>query len=349
MHKTHFFFLSVFLLTASCDIIKKSETLKDEGKFSNPLYRIMFWNIENLFDIFNDSLTNDDEFTPESIRRWTYTRYKQKINNIYKVFTAAGNPYPPEIIALCEIENRQVLLDLTFTSPFIRYEYKIIHRDSKDRRGIDVGVLFNPRLVKVLNIDFITPVTGSSGKGVTRDIVYLEAFIAGRDTVHLFFNHWPSKYGGAGLTEPLRRQVAATLRNYIDSIQNVHFNAKIIIGGDFNDPPEGAGLREVLGSVCAGEDTPEQQKLYNLSCSSLPGTHKHQGIWATIDQFIVTGNMFGSEAGRRSGKLVFEIFVRDFLLEKDEAFSGEKPFRTWVGMRYKGGYSDHLPVILNVY
>ena len=342
-------FLFILLLSYSCTIIKTPEALPDKGVSPDPLYRVMFWNVENLFDIHNDSTINDDEFTPAGIRRWSYTRYKQKINNIFKVLAATGNPYPPELIALCEVENRQVLMDLTFSSPFVRYGYKIIHRDSKDSRGIDVAVLYDTRLVKILKTDFITPVIGLSGTGKTRDIVYLEVFISGRDTVHLFFNHWPSKYGGVGYTDPLRKQVAATLRNYIDSLQDVRVNARIIIGGDFNDPPDAISLREVLGSLCADGRECEQQKLYNLSCFARPGTYKYQGIWETIDQFIVTGNMICNENEINETKAVFEIFCPDFLLEKDEAFSGVKPFRTWEGMRYKGGYSDHLPVILNVF
>lgn len=312
-------------------------------------YRIMFWNVENLFDTFNDSLTNDDEFTPAGIRRWTYSRYQQKITNIFKVLSAAGDPYPPEIIALCEVENKRVLKDITFSSPFLRYGYEIIHQDSGDPRGIDVAVLYNPQEVRVLNKEFITPGPEVLGKRGTRDIVYVEALIRSKDTINLFFTHWPSKYGGAGITEPHRKQIAGLLRFSIDTLQENRADAKIIIGGDFNDPPDAESINEVLGAVCAGNGPVGSSRLYNVSCGASQGTNKYRGIWQVIDQFMVTGNILGTPVSNGFSGVVFEIFDREFLLERDEVYPGLKPNRTWEGMRYKGGFSDHLPVILHVY
>ena len=337
------------LIVCSCSFLSKPELKKDQPDFSIPHSRVMFWNVENLFDIYDDSLTNDDEFTPYGIRAWSYPRYKQKINNIYKVFMAAGNPDPPEIIALCEVENYRVLYDLSVISPFGKCGYKILHQDSKDMRGIDVAVLYDPKKVRLLDKSFIPP-EFRSGERTSRDIVFMKAEIRGRDTVNLFFCHWPSKYGGAGYTEPLRRDVASHLRRLADSLLVLDNEAFIIIGGDLNDPPTAESINRVLNAKCFEfNDSIQKNELYNVSCTNRPGTYKHQGIWETIDQFIVSGNLLQSGLKEGKARVKFEIFNPEFLLVPDEKFSGTKPFRTWEGMRYTGGYSDHLPIILNFY
>ncbi len=343
----YIFFISI--LPCSCGLLPISEPAGNTNPWQ-PLYRVMFWNVENLFDIYNDSLTNDDEFTPYGLRAWNYTKYNHKINNIYKVFMAAGNPDPPEIIALCEVENRRVLYDLAVSSPFGKYGYKILHQDSEDLRGIDVAVLYNPDRVKLLRKEFFKPVFGTSYERSTRDIVFMKAEINSKDTVHFFFCHWPSKFGGAGYTEPLRRAVALNLRCLADSIQQVNPAALIIIGGDLNDPPSSESVSNILNARCYNKnDTIYPERLYNLSCHTHPGTHKNQGIWETIDQFIVTGNLIKPNIRTKTERTEYEIVVFDFLLETDEKFSGSKPFRSWEGMKYKGGFSDHLPVMLKVY
>lgn len=342
------FTIFLFSFFCSCQVLSKKEKAT-EASNEKPLYRIMFWNVENLFDTRDDSLTDDSEFTPEGIRRWGYTRYKQKVNNIYKVLAASGDPYPPEIIGLCEVENRSVLLDITFNSPFLRHGYKIVHRDSPDRRGIDVAVLYDPARISILNTSFISPYMTESGPAETREIVYIEALSHHKDTLHIFFNHWPSKYGGAGYTEPMRQKTATTLKNHIDSLQSVRPDANIIIGGDFNDPPDAIGLRQVLGAECASNAVPEKDKIYNISCEARPGTYKYQGIWSVLDQFMVSGNMLMPGEKKDFQPIRFEIFSPSFLLVNDETFSGVKPYRTWNGMKYSGGYSDHLPVVVSIY
>jgi len=338
----------LILLNCSCSFLPKQDATVKNNPW-HPSYRIMFWNTENLFDIYDDSLTMDDEFTPYGIRAWNAAKYQLKINNMYKVLVAAGNPDPPEIIALCEVENRKVLYDLTVDSPFGKFGYKILHRDSKDSRGIDVAVIYNPERIRILYKDFISPLFLASSGKTTRDIVYLKARIHEKDTMHFFFCHCPSKYGGAGYTEPKRKEVALELKHHVDSILKKERNAAIIIGGDFNDPPSSESVSHVLHAYCyENQDSICSTNLYNLSCFAKPGTYKNQGIWETIDQFIVSGTLIQIRSSNTE-RLCFEIFAPYFLMETDEKFAGLKPFRTWEGMKFKGGFSDHLPVILNVY
>jgi hypothetical protein len=344
MTSIHFLFIYLLSLLAITD----SETTYTR-KEQKPRYRVMFWNVENLFDMIDDPLSNDDEFTPGGIRRWSYQRYMEKINKVYKVIVASGNPSPPEIIGLCELENTKVLHDLTVSSPFFRFNYEFIHMDSPDSRGIDVAVLYDPSKVEILNTCFFNPFSMSMPSLKTRYILYMEAIIHKSDTVHVFFNHWPSKYGGKGISEPLRILAAKGLKHYTDSIFSALHNPSIIITGDFNDSPEDISICKYLEANCNTSGKIENNKLYNLSCEAKPGTYKYQGIWEVLDQFIVSGSLINASRKPPRKKPHFEIFQAEFLLIKDEAYPGIKPFRTWEGFKYKGGYSDHLPVILSVF
>jgi hypothetical protein len=151
---------------------------------SGPTYRIMFYNAENLFDPFDDTLTADEDFTPSGKMHWTYKRYDAKLKNVYRVFVAAGIWQPPDIIGLCEIENRRILEDLNQT-PFARYSYRIIHENSPDRRGIDVAVLYNPQTIRLLAIKLYR--IKKLGL-LSRDILYIRAKL-GNDTCHFLVNH----------------------------------------------------------------------------------------------------------------------------------------------------------------
>ncbi len=309
-------------------------------------YRIVFYNTENLFDINNDTLTNDDAFTPEGAMHWTRSRYKNKLNNLSKVFVAAGGWQPPDIIGLCEIENADVLKDLTVHTPVSKFSYRIVHRDSDDARGIDVALLYYPGTVKYINSGFYS----LSKQGIlTRDILYFKALLD-TDTCHFFVNHWPSRSAGQLETEPARVAAAKLLRLLADSILIRNQDARIVIMGDFNDEPEDISLSQILGAHTRFEAAVPSE-LYNLS--SLPpgnktGTIKYQGQWSVFDQMIVSGALLSPSNKLKTSSYKFKIFDRDFLLTEDEQYSGKMPFRTYYGYRYQEGFSDHLPVYLDL-
>jgi hypothetical protein len=307
---------------------------------------IMFWNVENLFDPFDDSLTMDEEFTPEGPRHWTWAKFNHKLNNIYKVISSAGGWNPPDIIGLCEVENRWVLEQLVKNTPLAKYEYRIVHYESHDPRGIDVGMLyipgsFHPVYSAPLKIRGLKPEDEPA-----RDILYVKGLIHGWDTLHLFINHWPSRYQGEIVSAPERAAVAKILRQNIDSLFRHDANNRIIIFGDFNDEPEDISISGILSARCIRSDI-ETNTLYNLVVSpacSFPGTQKYQGKWFFFDQFMVSGNMLLSY-----DSISVKVLDFDFLLEEDEGYTGLKPFRTYNGYRYKGGFSDHLPVCFKFY
>jgi predicted extracellular nuclease len=298
----------------------------------------MFWNSENLFDCRKDSTKQDDEFLPHGLRGWNSARYNKKINNMYKVFIAAGGWNPPDLIGLCEVENKNVLFDLIKDTPFSYYNFRFIHYDSPDRRGIDVALLYNPATVEVISEKAI-PVLLSEDTSFRSD------------TLSVFVNHWPSKYGGAGITADLREAVAKILAENILEIFRINPKEKIIVMGDFNDPPESSSLN-ALFSATFQPGLKSVPILVNLSKDykgPLPGSYKFEGSWQLIDQIMVSESLISGEGNACVKQGSFRVFSPAFLLERDEKFGGMKPKRTYSGFIYNGGFSDHLPVILDLF
>ncbi len=311
--------------------------------------RFMFYNVENLFDTIENPEANDEEFLPGEARNWNSYRYYQKKNRIYKTIMAAGGWRPPELIGLCEIENETVLEELLWNTPFSKFEYKYIHKNSPDHRGIDVALLYDPERFFPVSERFIRlklPDEFSS----TREILYTKGHTKQNDTLHVFVNHWPSKYGGAVKSQPKRNIAAKTLKTVTDSILKKERRAKLIITGDFNDGPTSESIKAFLKVDTPG-DSIINQNLYSLSehwLNEAYGTYKYQGQWSVIDQFIVSGSLLKNGNELKTSVENAHIFTPDFLLEKDEKYIGKKPYRTYIGFRYNDGFSDHLPIILDL-
>lgn len=312
-------------------------------------YKILFYNVENLFDIYNDTLKNDEEFLPEGERFWSKHRYYNKLNNTYKVIMAVGEWNPPAIIGLCEIENRKVLHDLVHNTPLVKFEYKIIHKESPDRRGIDVGFLYREELFKPLKSEFIPINFPNNPESKTRDIIYVKGIANKIDTLHIFVNHWPSRWGGQLESESKRVFVSSVLRSKVDSIFKSYSASNIIVTGDFNDYPDNKSINDIL-NASQNLDSILKDQLYNLSAQLFKtkniGTYKYQGEWGVLDQFIVSGNLLKNGNKIQASVNDTYIFNADFLLEPDEGYFGYKPFRTFIGYKYNGGFSDHLPTYL---
>lgn len=291
------------------------------------LYTLMFYNVENLFHPSNDSLSGDDPFTPGGIRHWTFGKYKQKISSICKLILAAGGWEPPIFVGLCELENDKVLKDLIYHPLLLNYNYKFLHRDSPDHRGIDVALLYRSDRVRYISHSFIENKLPGNSYG-TRDIL-LGTFELQNDTLNIFVNHWTSKYGGSFETEEKRLYQADLLSGVVDTLYSCASSHKMIICGDFNDNSSSAPISCLTHNGTIREIIPGGKTSY-----------KYHGKWDLIDHVFVAGNWTGDQ-------LSAEIFTAPFLLEKDEKFTGEKPFRTYSGYSYHGGISDHLPVLLH--
>lgn len=321
-----------------------------QSSYDHPI-RIVFYNVENLFDIENDSLTNDDEFTPEGIRYWDNHKFYQKINNIYKVLISVGEWQPPAIVGLCEIENRYVLNKLIYQTPLKKYNYKIIHEDSPDKRGIDVGMIYRIDLFQPIEHHSIEVDFPGTDYRTTRDILYVKGVFMNSDTLHLYINHWPSRYGGYLVTKPKRARAAKILRQHVDSVFGVDPIANILIMGDFNDEPTDESLSLVLKAKADTSDIigiDLYNMMTNLNNDWKSGSHKYRADWAVLDQIIVSSAFVKGKNGLIMSDQGASIFNAQFLMEKDEKFLGEKPFRTYVGMKYNSGFSDHLPVFVDL-
>jgi hypothetical protein len=308
---------------------------------------VMFYNVENLFDPKNDSLTQDDDFTPDGAYRWTWQRFAKKRNSIAKTIIAAGAGNAPILVGLCEVENYAVLRQLTDDTPLARIGYGIVHRNSPDMRGIDVALLYRTDHVKILYRYFYKVTLPSNGHP-TRDILYAKALYDRRDTLHILVNHWPSKLGGEQQSFPRRMAAAKRAKSITDSILQASPAANIVLMGDFNDTPESIPLTEGLQAVLQhGVSSPDS--LYNLMGQLVrhgEGSLRYRGNWELIDQFIVSGNLLNPQSAIQCLPDEVKVFKAPFLLENDDTYLGLKPFRTYQGPSYKGGVSDHLPILL---
>lgn len=321
------------------------------GVVSQNDFRIMFYNVENLFDTHDNPLKEDDDFLPDGFMRWTPWKYWEKLRNITQVITAVGEMQSPALIGLCEVENDSVLFDLTKRSPLRAQEYEYIIADSPDDRGINVALLYQREQFKPLQTCEYEIQFSRKNTRPTRNILHVVGEVLNGDSLDLFVCHFPSRSGGQLETAPARIDAATLLKEKVDSLFSLRENAHIIIMGDFNDHPNDKSLSQVLGAESTQSRVRDKQ-LYNLfyhrAKESGFGTYKWQGKWEVLDQFIVSGNLLSEENSIHLKNNEAHIFNAGFLLEDDDRYYGKKPYRTNVGPRYIGGFSDHLPIYMDL-
>ncbi len=296
--------------------------------------RVVSYNVENLFHPKHDTvitnegvneLTNeriiekdDYEWTPEGQRRWSYTRYYRKVENIARVLTNIGEWDGVDIVGLQEVENALCVKRLCYT--LRPGEYDFVHYESPDPRGIDVALIYKKARIDTLSSKAIS-IQHSDFR--SRDILYVKALVDKKDTLHLFVCHLPSQRGGAAESEWKRKIAKEVLQSAIDSVYEACPNAKIVVMGDFNGEPK-EDLRGVKNRM-----------------KELTGTHKYQGRWTCLDQFYTSPSLDSLSRA--------EIYNAAWIQEPDEKYLDLKPKRTYNGFRYqKDGFSDHLPIVLTV-
>src|SRR5215213_9654205 len=202
---------------------------------------IAFYNLENLYDTVDNPITNDEEFLPKGIRNYSTAIYLDKLSKLSTVISQIGteiNPDGPALLGVAEVENDTVLKDLIHTRQLEKKGYKIVHYDSRDIRGVDVGLLYNPKYFTVENSDklFVQLPGGSKDAFFTRDVLWVKGKLDG-ETIHVYVNHWPSRSGGEERSAPARAAAAAVVKHHSDSISKLDPAAKIVIMGDLNDDP----------------------------------------------------------------------------------------------------------------
>ena len=290
-------------------------------------------NCENLFDTRHDSLKNDLEFLPEGSYKWTSYRYWAKLNHLGQEIVAQSNPIP-DFVAMCEVENDSVMFDLTRRSLLRNAGYEYVMTSSPDERGIDVALLYQPASFSLLHSHSIR-IKPLPNTRPTRDILYASGLIITGDTLHVFVVHAPSRRGGEQASRPYRLHVASQLAEAVDSVYAISRDAKIIIAGDFNDYVDSPALQYLY-----------EHHLINISADAkgshgAKATYRWHGEWRSLDQILCSPSL----AARKQSSVIGDL---PFLLEDDEKYGGKKPYRTYLGPRYLGGYSDHLPLVVQL-
>lgn len=309
----------------------------------NNFYTVAFYNLENLFDFREDPSVFDNSFLPNSERNWTKKRYEQKIFKLGQVISQIGEASDekiPTIIGLAEVENKLVLHDLTQSKHLRHHNYGFVHFDSKDERGVDVALLYDRDVFTVGHTQTYS-VYLEKDLGVqdyTRDILLVTG-ILNKETVHFIVNHWPSRGEGMEISALKRLAAAKELKTIVDLLTAQDETAKIVVMGDFNDNPTNESL-QYLSNQTALFNTMETLRSYSR------GSLNHHSNWHLFDQILISTNFFETKANH----LKFDksdIFDPQFLKQYKGRFKG-RPFRTFVGTKYKGGFSDHFPVYLRL-
>jgi len=308
---------------------------------------VLFCNTENLFDPDDDPLKDDDAYTPGGDYHWNRTRYWNKLDAIAKVIVAADEESAPGLVGLAEVENETALTDLTARSALREAGYSFVMTDSPDRRGIDVALLYRRNYFRMIGCESLRVNLRPLGGGATRDILHVTGLLESFDTLDVYVCHWPSRYGGTDETEPLRTCAAGVVRQSVDSIFSVRRKPYVIILGDLNDGPDAPAVREGLKAhpFIKGEGL-DDRELVTVMDAVEQGSYKYQGEWDTYDQFVVSASLLNGLGC--TGFIDAQVVAAPFLLEDDNTYGGVKPFRTYNGRRYQGGYSDHLPVKMRI-
>lgn len=303
-----------------------------------------FYNIENLFDTLDTPEVRDHEFTPDSPKLWNSERYHKKLSNIARVIGELGSDlHPNGIVALglSEIENKQVIQDLIDTQPLKEREYAIVHYDSPDKRGVDVGLIYQPKYFKVYSHKSYTLTIEGKDDFFTRDQLVVSGVLE-TDTIHLLVAHWPSRRGGEKRSRPLRMAAAELGRTIIDSLLTLDSDAQIMYMGDLNDDPIDPSVKRNLRTAAKPEFA-RNGRLYNPMEALYEkgiGSLAYRDSWNLFDQVILSPGLLEDSGYKYYG---VRVYNQSYLMQKSGNYAGY-PFRTYVGDNYMGGFSDHFPV-----
>lgn len=323
------------------------------GQTTKPQYKMAiagFYNLENLYDTIDNPKVNDDEFTPAGPKNYNSTIYWDKIQHLATVISQIGtnqNVDGPAILGVAEIENDTVLNDLVRHKLLAKRNYRIVHYDSKDIRGVDVAMLYNPKYFSVEESDklFVKLPSGTKDAYYTRDILWVKGKLDG-ETIHVYVNHWPSRSGGEERSAPAREAAARVCRNHMDSILKTEPEAKFIVMGDLNDDPVNNSITKVINAKGKQKDVRKGgmfnpwMELYKNGI----GTIAYQDAWGLFDQILISFPWLNKE---QTGFFFYQqhIFNKEFMVENVGKYKGY-PMRTWDGNTYRGGYSDHFPTYI---
>lgn len=337
--------LFILLVTSLNFSLQAQKLQKNKNYF---ISAIGFYNVENLYDTLNDVWKNDEEFTPSGKNAWTGDRYRTKLNHLAKVISEMATDVTPDglaILGLCEIENKNVVEDLIKNPLLKKRNYKVVHIEGPDARGVDPSFIYNPAYFKVSKaVSYhVTLPTDSSHK--TRDILVVSGSFGG-EPLTVLVNHWPSRRGGEMASRPNRNEAARVARHIADSVTKNNPLAKIAIMGDLNDDPVNECVKKIIRTY---DDihAPKEDEYFNpmekIHAEGI-GTLAWQDSWNLFDQIIINKPFIPGDFSTWNYYTV-RVFNKAYLKSDFGNFKGY-PFRTYSGAAYTAGYSDHFPVYI---
>lgn len=307
------------------------------------LFQVMSYNVENCFDTADNPDVADEEFLPSGERYWTEGRYYRKLQHIAQVIQSAGGWNTPALVGLCEVENDSVMHHLLTRTSLRQLDYRYCITHGQDQRGINVALLYQRDQFRWLGSEEIE-ITLPQKERPTRNILHVWGEIQTSDTVDVFVCHMPSRSGGEIASRPKRLLAANRLRACVDSVLSMRTTPQCLIMGDFNDMPEDESLLVQLRAQAFPMDEFVSDQLYNLFYFG-KGSYKYKGEWNQLDHFIVNGLLLDKKHSMHLQENGNIIYKPGFLLTEDKTGRGMRPFRTYYGFKYEGGYSDHLPLL----
>lgn len=337
--------LPVLMLASSCALQAREP---EQSKTRYRVFGVAFYNLENLFDTINTNGTYDLEFSPKGARQWNGTKYWSKIHNLafaISQMTSQTTPKGPAIIGVSEIENKSVLDDLVNDPQIRAWNLQVVHHDSPDRRGVDVGLLYNPRFFQFESVENFRLKIDGYERFRTRDQMVVTGKLGGR-RISVIVNHWPSRLGGQEQSSYLREAAAALSKHIADSVWAVDPSRGVIVMGDLNDDPDDKSVAEVLGGKKKSADVGPHE-FFNPWWSLLRdkgiGTLAYKGAWNLFDQIVISGNLL-EENAQGDDLRFFKQLVHnhDFLIDSNGTRQGY-PLRTFAAGVWLNGYSDHFP------
>lgn len=340
------FYLFVFFY-----LFQISAIPQEQNSFS--IKTIVFFNVENLFDFEKDEKIWDDDWTPEGKYNWTQEKYEDKLFKLARVISEIGKDITgttPDIIGLAEVENRRVLEDLVNQKSLLNSDYGIVHYNSRDRRGIDVALLykksiFTPTSHKAYPLVF-QDINQPKNSFFSRDQLLVSGIFAG-EKIHFIVNHWPSRFGGEKHSRPNRIKAAKLTREISDSIFNENTKAKILILGDFNDNPTDISIKKILRTQSQKKklSVDEFYNPFEKMADNGLGTLAYRDSWSLFDQILISSELFLDKKYNSYQFYKAGIFNKNYLQIQRGKFKGY-PHRSFFNGFYTGGYSDHFPVFI---
>jgi len=310
----------------------------DVGALAHQRFRVMTWNVENLFDCRHDTLKQDYEFLPESEREWTWGRYWRKVEDISRVITGVGGDKPPVLVGLCEVENDSAMIALTKRGPLWALHYDYVMTESPDIRGVDVALLYQRTIFRLLDYECHRVPSAEAGLRPTRDILHVWGLMPDNDTLHVVVCHLPSRAGDVREGKKNRALAVQTLKSLVDSLITHNPQCNLIVMGDFNATYRDPIFKKYLRKTPLVSLIPQKRM-------TTEGTYRYRGNWSWIDHILVTPALLQNHGG---GECRAHLYSQPWM-QRPMSDGTWYPKRTYLGTKYSGGVSDHVPAYFDIF